>query len=109
MEMTRRAWVGQRKNDEFPDVHNVEVSCGLADDKAYIRSLRTKRAESISVQQIRKLNTIALTGIEVRTNIENMVRNLHQKKADAMMCNDEETLIQIIGDIKLIESLLEVA
>lgn len=107
MERTRRSWIGQEKNDTFPETVDPDKKRGLADDKAYMRSIRTKRADSLTIQELRKVNVIALTGIEVRDRVDSMLASLYRKKADATEHFDEESLIGIIGDIKLLENLLE--
>lgn len=108
MQQTRRQWLGQQKNDSFRETHNPEEQCGLADDKAYLSSLKTKRPESLTVQQIRKINTIALTGIEAREKPAKMLASLYRKKADATKYFEEELLLRIIEDIELIERMMEV-
>ena len=108
MRMTTRSRVGQELNDSFDETHCPDKKQGLADDKAYMRSLRTKSASDISLQQIRKLNTVALTGIEVREKIETTLASLYRKKAEATKYFEEELLIRIVEDIELVERLMEV-
>lgn len=107
MRTKTRSSVAQEINDSFDETHDPDKRHGLADDKAYVRSLRTKSASGITVQQIRKLNTVALTGIEVREKIETTLASLYRKKAEAMVQFDDESLLHITSEIQLLERVLE--
>lgn len=106
MRMTTRSRVGQELNDSFDETRDPDKRNGLADDKAFMRSLRTKRPDSLTIQEIRKTGTIALTGIDFRENFENVLAGLYRKKAESMVQFDEESTIQIISEIQLLESLM---
>jgi len=107
MRTMKKSRVGQPLNDSFDEIRDPDKRNGVADDKAFMRSLRTKRPDSLTIQEIRKIGTVALTGIEYRERVDCVIAGLYRKKAESMVRFDEESTIKIISEIQLLESLME--
>lgn len=99
----RRQWIGEERNELFTDTRDPEKYSGLADDKAFMKAIRVKRPDLITIAERRKVNSIAQHGLEVRNNIDLAIADLYRSKADAIRLFNGEEETEILYQIKLLE------
>lgn len=100
---TRRSWVGEEKNNKFSDVRDPEKYKGLAEDKAFMKSIKTRRPDSLTIGELRRIQSIANHGTEVRNNIDLAIAGLYRSKAMAIKLFNETEQIEYSHQIKLLE------
>lgn len=99
----RRQWIGEERNELFTDARDPEKYSGLADDKAFMKAIRVKRPDLITIAERRKVNSIAQHGLDVRSNIDLTIAGLYRNKAYAIKMFNEAEQIEFDRQIKLLE------
>lgn len=107
-ERTRRQWIGEELNQFFTDTRDPEKYSKLADDKAFMKAIRVKRPDLITISERRKVNSIAQHGLDVRNNIDLAIAGLYRNKAYAIKMFNESEQIEIDKQIKLLERVRDV-
>lgn len=107
-ERTRRQWIGEERNQFFTDTRDPEKYNKLADDKAFMKAIRVKRPDLITISERRKVNSIAQHGLDVRNNIDLAIAGLYRNKAYAIKMFNESEQIEINKQIKLLERVRDV-
>ena len=107
-ERTRRQWIGEERNELFIDTRDPDKYQSLADDKAFMKSIRVKRPDLITISERRKVNSIAQHGLDVRNNIDLAIAGLYRNKAYAIKMFNESEQIEFTRQIKLLERLRDV-
>lgn len=107
-ERTRRIWISEEQNSSFVDEIDPEKYKGLADDKAFMKSIKNKRPDTLTIGQLRRIHTIANHGVEVRNNIDSAMAGLYRSKADAIRLFNSEEETDIYYQIKLLERVRDV-
>jgi len=102
-ERTRRRWIGIERNELFTDVRDPEKYSNLANDKAFMKSIRVKRPDLITISERRRVNSIAQHGLDVRKNIDLAIASLYRSKADAIRLFNTEEETDVYYQIKLLE------
>lgn len=99
----RRQWIGEERNELFTDTRNPEKYQSLADDKAFMKAIRVKRPDLITIAERRKVNSIAQHGLDIRNNIDLAIAGLYRSKAEAIKLFNQQEEIDIHYQIKLLE------
>lgn len=102
-ERTRRKWIGEERNELFVDTIDPEKYRSLADDKAFMKSIRVKRPDLITIAERRKVNSIAQHGLDIRNNIDVAIAGLYRSKAIAIRLFNEPEQIEYDRQINLLE------
>jgi len=102
-ERTRRQWIGKERNELFVDIRDPEKYSNIANDKAFMKSIRVKRPDLITISERRKVNSIAQHGLDVRNNIDLAIAGLYRSKADAIRLFNEQEQVEFDRQIKLLE------
>lgn len=107
-ERTRRQWIGEERNQFFTDTRDPEKYSKLADDKAFMKAIRVKRPDLITISERRKVNSIAQHGLDVRNNIDLAIAGLYRSKAEAVKLFNQQEETDIYYQIKLLERVRDV-
>lgn len=99
----RRQWIGEERNELFIDTRDPDKYQSLADDKAFMRTIRVKRPGLITISERRKVNSIAQHGLDIRNNIDLAIAGLYRNKAEAIKLFDQKEETDIYYQIKLLE------
>lgn len=107
-ERTRRRWVGAERNDKFVDEINPEKYKGLADDKAFMKSVKFQRPDTLTIGQLKRIHSIAAHGVDIRNNIDLAIAGLYRNKSYAIKMFNESEQIEFTRQIKLLERVRDV-
>ena len=102
-ERTRRQWIGKERNELFVDIRDPEECSNIANDKAFMKTIRIKRPDLITISERRKVNSIAQHGLDVRNNIDLALADLYRNKAEAIKLFNEKEESDIYYQINLLE------
>lgn len=102
-ERTRRRWVGAERNDKFVDEIEPDKYKGLADDKAFMKSIKFKRPDTLTIGQLKRIHSIAAHGVDIRNNIDLAIAGLYRNKAEAIKLFNQKEETDIYYQIKLLE------
>ncbi|WP_407372348.1 hypothetical protein [Carnobacterium sp.] len=107
-ERTRRRWVGAERNDKFVDEIEPDKYKGLADDKAFMKLIKFKRPDTLTIGQLKRIHSIAAHGVDIRNNIDLAIAGLYRNKACAIKMFNESEQIEFTRQIKLLERVRDV-
>lgn len=103
MMQTRRSWIGEEKNNKFSDVRDPEKFKGLAEDKAFMKSIKFKRPDTLTIGELRRVHSIAKHGLEIRNNLDSEIAGLYRSKAMSVKLFNESEEIAYGHQVKLLE------
>lgn len=104
----RRSELGKEKHEKFQEVTNPDEIGNVAQDKAYLNSKRSKAFSNMTIQELRKYATIAWTGVKIRSKIDKRLAELEVQLGYANQHNDVDAINGIVGDIRLLNEMMEV-
>lgn len=97
-----------KKGKHFIEVNDPDQIGNVAQDKAYLNSKRCKTFDVMTIQELRKFATIAWTGVKIRSNMDKKLASLTVQLGYANQHNDVDAINGIVGDIRLLNEMLEV-